>query len=95
MKGEAARGGGRILNRETGHVDSGPGDGPLHSPHKAPCPWLGWEGDGLDSGVVNHWPNLALRNVCLAYMVPKIIHVNFQNLKLRVGFIRAPQFTQH
>ena len=87
MKGEAARGGGRILNRVTGHVDSRLGDGPLHSPHKAPCPWLGWEGDGLDSRVVNHWPNLALRNVCLAYMVPKIIQVNFQNLKLRVGFI--------
>ena len=56
MKGEAARGGGRVRNWVTGHGDSGPGaDGPLHSPHKAQGPWLGWEGDGLDSRVVNHW----------------------------------------
>lgn len=76
MKGEAARGGGSNPEPETGHVDSGPGDGPLHSPHKAPCPWLGWEGDGLDSGVVNHWPKSSPQK-CLLWPIwsLKIIQV--------------------
>ena len=81
IKGEAARCYGSAQNQRTGPLDSGPGgDRPLQWPHRTSVSLPGVRGRWVS--LKGHEPlaqrtNLGFRKICLAYIIPKSIWINY------------------